>query len=56
MLVNFWHVITTSILPCSYLVVNAVAIFYLCKAVLVAVSFCFAFVAGAVKTLLGDEK
>lgn len=55
MLINFWHAITTSILPFSYLIINAIALYYLCKFILVGASFIFAFGVGVVKTLRGDD-
>lgn len=55
MLINFWQSITTSILPFSYLVINALALFYLCKATLAVISFIFAFGVGVAKTLRGEN-
>lgn len=49
---EIFHSLTSSLLPVSFLVINVAAIYYLCKAILIAAGIVY----GVIATLLGKEQ
>lgn len=50
---NWIQILSSSLLPVTYFVLNVVAICYICKAIVVAATFCFAFVGTIVSKIRG---